>query len=100
MLAYRPNSQAERLLAIGSEQGAFLYDGDIIANITPSPFTPGIGSSLPSQRLRHRPLRHIDLRHAAPGEHEQPNRRFELVVRHVRAGPARALQLRRQILQV
>jgi hypothetical protein len=48
MLAYRPNSQAERLLAIGTDQGAFLYDADIVANITPTPFTPGIGSSLPA----------------------------------------------------
>lgn len=48
ILCYRPNNQAERLAAIGTDQGAFLYDGDVVTNITPSPFEVGIGSSTPS----------------------------------------------------
>jgi hypothetical protein len=78
----------------------YLFDGDIVEDITPSPFTPGIGSSLPTTGYGTALYGADDLWHAARRIHEQPDRRLELVVRHVRRSAARALQLRRQALQV
>jgi hypothetical protein len=48
LFPYRPNSQASRLLAIGTHQGAFLFDGEAISDITPTPFTAGVPHSVPA----------------------------------------------------
>jgi hypothetical protein len=48
ILTYRPNNQSERLAAIGTDQAAYLYDGDILTSITPAGFAGGISSSTPA----------------------------------------------------
>lgn len=45
MIAWRPNSQAERWAAIGTDQGVYRYDGDRIDNISPAGFVPGSSTS-------------------------------------------------------
>lgn len=46
MIAWRPNNQVGRYAAVGTDAGAYLYDGDVIANITPTGFVPGEGSTV------------------------------------------------------
>lgn len=45
ILAWRPNDQVGRYAAIGTSDGAFLYDGDRIDPITPDGFVPGLGGT-------------------------------------------------------
>lgn len=46
MLAWRPNSQAGRFLAIGTNSNAYLYDGETTHDITPAGFIPGRPDSI------------------------------------------------------
>lgn len=45
-LAWRPNNQSGSYMALGSEQGAFVFDGGRIANVTPDSFLVGREDSL------------------------------------------------------
>jgi hypothetical protein len=100
ILCYRPNSQAERLAGDRHRPGRVplrrrhrrehhavaVHAGHRL--LDPS---TGYGTGLYGTSTYGTPR---------PAAHEQPDRRLELVVRYVRASPARALQLRRQALQV
>jgi hypothetical protein len=46
IIGWRPNSQNGRFAAIGSDQGAFLYDGDNVSSITPAGFVVGLGGTI------------------------------------------------------
>lgn len=46
VIAFRPNSQAGRYAAIGTSAGAYLFDGEEVADITPAGFVPGQGGSV------------------------------------------------------
>ena len=46
IIAWRPNNQSGQFAAIGTDAGAFLYDGDFVEDITPAGFEPGLGSSV------------------------------------------------------
>lgn len=46
-LSWRPNNQVGRYMAIGSDAGAFRYDGDRIDSITPAGFVAGPSTSAP-----------------------------------------------------
>jgi len=46
IISWRPNSQAGRFAAIGTDTGAFLYDGETLSDITPTGFVPGSGTSI------------------------------------------------------
>lgn len=48
LLAYRPNDQSERRLAIGSNSGAYVYNGDVVTDITPVGFVGGASTSVPA----------------------------------------------------
>lgn len=45
IIAWRPNNQLGRYAAIGTDSGAFLFDGASIADITPAGFVPGPSDS-------------------------------------------------------
>jgi hypothetical protein len=46
IISFRPNSQAGRYAAIGTSNGAFLFNGGDIVAITPAGFVPGQGGSV------------------------------------------------------
>lgn len=46
MIAWRPLNQNGKYAAIGTPNGAYLYDGDLFFNITPDGFVAGEGSSI------------------------------------------------------
>lgn len=46
IITWRPNDQAGRYAAIGTDAGVFLYDGDRIDAITPVGFVPGQGGTV------------------------------------------------------
>ena len=47
IITFRPADQSTRFAAIGTDTGAFLYDGELIDDITPTGFVPGVGTSVP-----------------------------------------------------
>lgn len=46
IIAWRPNNQNGRFAAIGTDAGAFLYDGDLLTSITPAGFVAGRGATV------------------------------------------------------
>jgi hypothetical protein len=46
VLAWRPNSQQGRYMAIGTNSGCYLYDGESVRDITPAGFVPGRADSI------------------------------------------------------
>lgn len=48
LLCWRPNDQSQRLAAVGTELGAFVYDGSGLSSISPSGFVSGVDTSAPA----------------------------------------------------